>query len=214
MKKVAQEYEILKREVPYQGIFRIARYQLRYQLLSDQSHSKWSEIMVREVLERQSAACVLPFDPILDQVILIEQFRPGALFSERVKIPWLIEIVAGIFDQDETPAQVAQREAIEEADCELLDLYPVYEYFVSPGGSNEYCHLFCGKIDANDFLKQPNHSKICGLDEENENIRAFALPSEEVFALLRQGKIQTAPAIIALQWLQLNREWLKQLWQK
>lgn len=156
-------------------------------------------------MERKSAAGLLPYDPILDQVVLIEQFRPGAFANPQS--PWLVETVAGIYEPQDKPADIAQREAKEEAGCEVLDLYPIYEYFVSPGGSNEYFHLFCGRIDAT------NAGGIHGLVEENEDIRTLILSADEAFIWLQEGKIKTSPAIISLQWLMLNREWLKQLWQ-
>lgn len=195
------DYEIVKREIPYEGVFRMARYQLRFRLFD----GGWSNVVLREVMERKSAAAILPYDPVLDRVVLIEQFRPGALANPQS--PWLFEIVAGVLGQEETPNNVAIREAEEESGCKILDLYPIYEYFVSPGGSNEYLWLYCGRVDAS------NIGGIHGLAEENENIRVFTLPSEEAFTLVQEGKIKTAPAIISLQWLQLNREWLKQLWQ-
>lgn len=197
------DYEILKREVPYQGVFRMVRYQLRYRLFQ----GGFSQTLAREVLERKPAACVLPYDPILDRVVLIEQFRPGAIFS--AQSPWLIEIVAGVLDgvATEKPSDVALREAKEEANCEVLDLYPICEYFVSPGGSNEYVYLFCGRIDASET------GGIHGLQEENEDIRAFTVSADEAYIMVQEGKIKTSPAITALQWLQLNREWLRQLWQ-
>lgn len=195
------DYEIVKREVLYQGVFRMARYHLRYRLFN----GGWSNTINREILERKSAAAVLPYDPILDQVVLIEQFRAGAISNP--SSPWLTEIVAGILEEEEKPNSVAQREAKEEAGCEILDLYPICEYFVSPGGSNEYLWVFCGRIDATDI------GGIHGLAEENEDIRSMTLSADEAFILLQEGKIKTSPAIVALQWLQLNREWLRQLWQ-
>jgi len=195
------DYEIVKREVPYQGIFRMARYQLRFRLYD----GGWSNTLTREITERKPGVGVLPYDPILDHVVLIEQFRPGAMANPQS--PWLIEVVAGISDKGEQPPDIAVREANEEAGCEILDLYPICEYFVSPGGSNEYFWLFCGRIDASDI------GGIHGLREENEDIRTFTLPADEAFMLVQEGKIKTPPAIISLQWLQLNREWLKQLWQ-
>ncbi|OGT63118.1 MAG: hypothetical protein A3E85_04030 [Gammaproteobacteria bacterium RIFCSPHIGHO2_12_FULL_45_12] len=78
---------------------------------------------------------------------------------------------------------------------------------MSPGGSNERLHLFCGRIDASDV------GGIHGLKEENEDIRALVLSREEAFSLLQEGRIKTSPAIISLQWLQLNRDSLRQLWQ-
>ncbi len=195
------DYEIIKRDVVYQGVFRMARYQLRFRLFN----GDWSHAIQREVMERQSAVGILLYDPILDYVVLIEQFRTGALSNPQS--PWLIEIVAGIIEPNESPKEVAARESLEEAGCDILDLYPICEYFVSPGGSNEYMYLFCGRIDASET------GGIHGLEEENEDIRAFTLPSEEAFMWLQEGKIKAAPAIVSLQWLQLNREWLKQLWQ-
>src|SRR3990167_9027115 len=193
------DYEIIKREVLYKGIFCLARYHIRHRLFND----TWSSPYSREILERKSAAAVLPYDPVLDQVILIEQLRIGAIANPQS--PWLIEIVAGVYDTEKVE-DVAIREAEEEAGCKILDLYPICDYFVSPGGSNEFMNLFCGRIDASEA------GGIHGLIEENEDIRAFALPVEEAFAMFQEGKIKTSPAIIALLWLQLNREWLKQLW--
>lgn len=196
------DYEIMKRDVVYEGVFRMVTYHLRHRLWN----GGWSDVFTREVMERKSAAGVLPYNPHTDEVVLIEQFRIGAIADHQS--PWLIEVVAGIHDEDETFTTVAIREAMEEANCKILDLYPICEYFVSPGGSNEALSLFCGRID--------NHhvDGIHGLIDESEDIRSFTLSSDSAFKLLYEGKIKTSPAIIALQWLQINREWLRQRWQK
>jgi len=198
---VDKDYEIIQRDVMYQGVFRLVQLRLRHRTFD----GGWSDTFMREVLERKSAVAILPYDPILDQVVLIEQFRAGALASPDG--PWLLEIVAGIYDGDDVPRDVAIREADEEAGCKILDIHPICEYFVSPGGATEQLSLFVGRIDAS------NAGGIFGLDYENEDIRAFTVPCAEAFNLLKTGKIKTSPAIIALQWLQLNREWLRQLWQ-
>jgi len=195
------DYEIINRHVAYQGVFKIVQYKLRFKLFD----GEWSTTVHREILERKPAAAILPYDPILDRVILIEQFRPGVM--GHAESPWLLEIVAGIIDQDEQANQVAKREAKEEANCDILDIYPICEYFPSPGGSNEYLYLYCGRIDSTDV------GGVYGLAEENENIRTFSVSTDEAFMLLQEGKIKTSPAFISLQWLQLNREWLRQLWQ-
>ena len=195
-----ESYEIVNREIMYQGVFRLCRYQLRYQLFQ----GGWSDTVTREILERLSAAAVLPYDPVTDQVVLIEQFRPGAI-AHPVS-PWLIEIVAGILDSQEAPDEVAIREAEEEAGCTITTLIPVCDYFVSPGGSNEYLSIYCGRTDTS------NIGGIHGLAVENEDIRAFCLSADEAFSRLRSGFIKTAPAIIALQWLELNRVFLRELW--
>src|SRR5690348_14713457 len=113
------DYEIVKRDILYQGVFRMARYTLRYRLFE----GGWSNTITREVMERKSAVGILPYDPILDHVVLIEQFRPGPV--THTHSPWLVEIVAGVIDGDEKPIDVALREADEEAGCEVLDIYPI-----------------------------------------------------------------------------------------
>lgn len=195
------DIELVKREVMYQGIFRLVRLHLRHRTFD----GGWSDTFMREILERKSATAILPYDPITDQVVLIEQFRAGALANSQG--PWLLEIVAGIYDGDDKPSDVAIREADEEAGCKILAIHPICEYFVSPGGATEKLSLFIGHIDAS------NAGGIHGLPEENEDIRAFTVSANEAFKMVHEGKIKTSPAIIALQWLQINREWLKQLWQ-
>lgn len=194
------DYEIIKREVLYEGVFRMARYQVRYRLFN----GKLSQSISREVMERASAAAVLPYDPVTDRILLIEQFRMGALANPQS--PWLLEIIAGVLGPDEKPEKVALREAQEEGGCKVLDLYYITEYFVSPGGCNEQLTLFCGRVDLS------HADGIFGLKEETEDINAFTLSADEAFIWLQEGKIKTSPAIIGLQWLQLNREWLRELW--
>ena len=198
-----QDVELIQREVLHQSVFCLARYELRHRLFN----GEWSTRFSREILERKSAVAVLPYDPLLDKVVLIQQFRAGAIGSLHVATPWLIETVAGVYDENETPSQVALRESEEEAGCKILDLCLICDYFASPGGCNEHLFLFCGHINAAQV------GGIHGLAEEHEDIRAFALPFDEAYALIEQGKIKTSPAIISLQWLLLNRERLRQQWQ-
>lgn len=195
------DYEIARREVLYQGFYRLVRNHIRHMKFD----GTWTGEFARELVERPSAVAVLPYDPVLEHVVLIEQFRSGAIANPQS--PWLIETIAGLYKPGDNLADVTHREAQEEAGIELLDIYKICEYFVSPGGSDEYLTLYCGRVNAS------NAGGIYGLAEENEDIRAFALPLDEAFTLLQEGKIKTSPAIIALQWLQLNRVWLRQLWQ-
>jgi ADP-ribose pyrophosphatase len=194
------DYEIINREVMYQGIFRLARYRLRHQLFS----GGWSAVLIREVLERLSAIAILPYDPVSDRVVLIEQFRPGALAHPQS--PWVTEIVAGVIDTKETPEEIAIREAKEEAACIIEDLIPIYDLFVTPGASTEYLYLFCGKVNASSI------GGLHGLAKENEDIRAFTLDADEAFEQMRSGLIKTVPAIIALQWLQIHRDFVREQW--
>ncbi len=196
-----KDAEIVQRDALYSGNFlNIFRYHLRHRLFD----GGWSDVFTREVLERYSAAAILPYDPVQDRVILIEQFRPGTLTHE--KNPWQIEIPAGVLDNNQNPEQVAYSEAEEEAGCMITELYPIYNFFVSPGGSNEYLNLYCGRANLTHI--EGTH----GLKQEHEDILVHNLSYEQAIKKLAAGEIQTTPAIISLLWLQLNREKLRNLW--
>jgi ADP-ribose pyrophosphatase len=199
-----RDYDIQKRDVLADGHYRYVRNSLRFELFN----GGWSDVVNREVLEHAPVIGILPYDPFLDQIVLIEQFRIGAVGQPKTPNPWLVEIIAGCIEAHETPTEVAYREANEEAGCVIEALHPLCDYLVSPGCSNEYMYLFCGKINASTI------GGIHGVADESEDIHAFSLSAEEAFTMLRTGQIKSAPAIIALQWLQLNREWLRSIWQK
>ncbi len=195
------DYELVQRDILFKGNFlSLARYTIKHRLFN----GNWSKTFNCEVLERKSAVAILPYDPKLDRVILIEQFRPGALADP--KTPWLLEIPAGVIGPNEPPEKVAYREMIEEAGCEALSLRPILEFFVSPGGANEYLHLYCSKVDASTI------DGIHGLPDENEDIRIINLSTDEALEKLYAGHIKTVPALIALLWLQTHREELQEVW--
>jgi ADP-ribose pyrophosphatase len=194
------DVDIIDKTPVYDGYFRIDRYRLRHRL----HEGGWSGEMTREVFERGHAAAMLPYDPVLDAVVLIEQFRIGAYAAGRD--PWLVEVVAGIIEPGEGADAVVRREAMEEAGCPVLDLVPICDYLVSPGGTSECITLFCGRVDA------AKAGGIHGRAEEHEDIRVTVLPFAEAKARLEAGRIDNATALIALQWLVMNRDKLRQQW--
>ncbi|WP_370298816.1 NUDIX domain-containing protein, partial [Pontibacterium sp.] len=146
----------------------------------------------------------LLYDPAKESVVMIEQFRVGAL--DHPRSPWLLELVAGIVEQGETCEEVAHREADEEAGATLTELVPITRYLVSPGGTNEWISLYCARVDSAQM------GGVHGLETEGEDIRVQVLPCKQVFEMVAEGRIDNAPSIIALQWLQLNRDDLNQRW--
>jgi len=202
----ANDVEVLARDTVYKGFFKLERLQLRHRKFA----GDWSEPLQRELMVRRDAAGVLLYDPQLDAVALIEQFRIGAIdraAEGHGSSPWLFELVAGLIDTDEAPEGVAQREAMEEAGCEVLALEPILKFFSSPGGANEYMHLYCGRCDLRDA------GGIFGLPEEHEDIRVHVVSFAAALDLMEDGLLRNAHTIIALQWLQLNRKRLRAVWQ-
>ncbi len=194
------QYEILETSTGYAGFFRILRYRLRHRLFS----GEWSRELTRELFERGHAAAVLPYDPVTDRVVLTEQFRIGALQAPGG--PWLLEIVAGIIEAGETPQDVVRREAMEEIGCAVSDLVSICDYHVSPGGTSERIHLFCGRVDASQA------GGVHGVADEDEDIRVVVMSADDAIAHMQAGQIVSAAPIIALQWLMMNRASLRENW--
>ena len=197
---MADNVEIIEKTTPFQGYFRIDRYTLRHR----RHDGGWTMPMTREIFERGHAVSVLLYDPVRDEVGLIEQFRPGALAAGWH--PWLIEVVAGIIDDDAAPQAVAIREAQEEAGVTIGDLVPVCKYLVTPGGSTETMEIYCARVDAASL------GGIHGLEEEGEDIRVFSVAADEAIGWVESGKAVNSCIIIALQWLALNRQKLIARW--
>jgi len=187
-------------ETVYQGFLELQHLQVKHSLFEN----GWSETFQRELLVRHPAVMVLLYDPLSDEVVLIEQFRAGALADRQS--PWLLEMVAGIVEPGESLAEVARREVLEEAGCEVLELEQLMQYWISPGGSNEQVTLFCAKVDASDV------GGVHGLVEEHENIRVHVVSVETALSALSEGIIRDASSTIALQWLQLHRDELRGRW--
>lgn len=183
----------------FQGFLSVKEYWLQHKLFE----GDWSPTISRELLVRPRAAALLPYDPVLDTLVMIEQFRIGALAGNS---PWLLEIVAGLMAAEETAEELVSREAKEEAGLEVLDLIPISEYWVSPGFTNESVSLFCGKVDAS------RAGGIHGLVEEHEDIRVHCIKASDAFAMVHQGKINNATCLIALMWLELNHTKIRQNW--
>lgn len=192
--------EVIEKTTPHDGYFRVDKLRLKHRRFA----GGWTGEMTREVFERGHAAVVLPYDAVRDEVVLIEQFRIGALTAGRD--PWLVEAVAGIVEPGETPEDVVRREAVEEAGCAITALEVIGEVFPSPGGCSELLTLYCGRVDS------AGAGGLFGLDHEGEDIRAFTLPFDEAFARLARAEFLNANLVITLQWLALNRERLKRAW--
>ena len=192
--------ELIEKQAAFCGYFRIDRLRLRFTLYE----GGMSREVEREVLERGQVAAVLLVDPDRDCVVLIEQFRPGPYAAGEP--PWLIEAVAGVIEGGESAEELARREAREEANCEITDLFPIMRFFTTPGASTESVALFCGRVDSSDA------GGVHGLAEEGEDIRVLVVSVDEALSLLREGRIVNAKTIIALQWLASNYDKVRKRW--
>jgi ADP-ribose pyrophosphatase len=194
------DVELIERRTEYAGFFRLDRLQLRHRRFD----GGWTEPLARELVLRRPAVALLPYDPVTDRVVLLEQFRLGAWIADRPA--WMVEIPAGLIDAGESPEHSAARETQEETGLAVAELLPVGEFATSPGGFNEWVSLFCGRVSA------PAEGSLHGLATEQEDIRILPMAADDALALLAEGRIQNAITLIALQWFALNRESLRRQW--
>ena len=196
------DVEIIARETLYSGFFSMDLYRFRHRLFNGEMSGE----IKREIFERGHAAVLLPFDPVRDEVVLIEQIRIAAY--DVSESPWLLEMVAGMIEEGESVEDVARREALEEAGLVVGRTKPVLSYLASPGGTSERLSIMVGEVDAT------TAEGIHGLADENEDIRVHVVSREQAYQWVEEGKIDNAASVIALQWLQLHYEALRNEWKK
>ena len=189
------KFDILSQQNLYKGFFRVDAYEFRHELFA----GGWSGTVRREIFERRNAVAVLLHDPVADTLLVIEQFRPGAALRD-AQGAWMVEIVAGIVESGESNEDVVRREAQEEAGCTIDMLEHIIDFYPSAGGSTEIVSLYYAPVDLSTVP-----TSIHGLPEEHEDIRVSVIPRHTALAWLKAGKIQASLAIIALQWLALEK---------
>ena len=205
MKKAASEFtsadvEILERRECHQRFLRVELLTIKHRLYE----GGWMGPLERELLVKQPAVGVLLYDPDRDEIVLVRQFRVGVLGEDTS--PWLLELVAGMVDENESYPEVAIRECQEEANLIPTSLERICEYYTSPGTTNEKIALFCGRVDAS------KAGGVFGLAEEHEDIEVVTLTYDELVTALEEGQIDNAMSIVAIQWLMLNRTKLRERW--
>ena len=192
------DVQIEEKTTAYDGFFRIEKYRLHHPLFAGGESTSYT----RELFCRGSSVAVLLYDPEKDRVGLTCQFRIGCL--DNPAGPWVWEVVAGVTN-GEDPVSVAMQEVAEESGLVLQpgDLRKICSYYSSPGGSDECLTLYCGLLDL------PEIPAIKGLEAENEDILFQSFAYDEAINAMLDGTINNAATVIALQWLQLNRDGLR-----
>lgn len=189
-----QDVILHNKETLFKEYFQVDRYTFSHPSFKGETIGPFT----REIFERGHAAVCLPYDPVRNEVVLIEQFRPGP-FAAGDDNCWSIETVAGIIDEGETPEDVAIRESLEEADCKIQKLISTGFYYPTGGGSSESLHCYIG------ICSTENIGGIHGIDEEAEDIRAFTCDFEVALEAALDGKISNMALVTLLQWLALKK---------
>ena len=194
-----KRFELIDSIIQSKSFLTLARHTIRHESYL----GGWCPEIQRERLEGLCAVQVLMYDPRRDELVMVEQFRVGVM--GQLEEPWILEPVGGFKDVDELPEQVARREALEEANCELQELVHIGDFFVSPGLSSEKIHLYCARVDSSQA------GGVHGLAHEGEEVKVVVMPAQRAIAELF-GRINSTSAIIATQWFAVNRDRLRKRW--
>jgi ADP-ribose pyrophosphatase len=179
-----------KPELLAKGFREYRRYRLS--LAGDDGKSRKQ---TRDVVDGGKVVAVLPVDLARDEVVLIRQFRlPAHLGNGKGD---LVEIVAGRVEPGEGLAVSAKRECAEEIGVEPSAIAELFSFFTTPGLTDEEVTVFLAAVDASQV---PSRTELGG-----EMIRTQRVPIDAALEALAENTIRNGPAIMALQWLALNR---------
>jgi ADP-ribose pyrophosphatase len=151
----------------------------------------------RDVLRAGQVVAVLPVDVARGELVLIRQFRlPAHLANGRGD---LVEIVAGRVEPGEQPAAAARRECGEEIGIVPDVLVKLLSYLTTPGLTDEDVTIFLAAVDATQARPGARATP------DGEQLHVLRVSVDAALEALARGKIHGSPAVIALQWLALNR---------
>ena len=187
------QIEDLKRE--YLGFFALNQVDLKYPFFDNST----SGLKSRTILMGSEASLILPYDPILDKVLLVEQFRIGP-FCRGDKAPWVYEPVAGMIEFGEKPEDAAKREVFEEAGIQVTNLVKINSGYPNPGEATTYFYNYIGIVDLSDY--SPG---IYGVRDEGEDIRTHVIDFNEVLSWSISNKLRVLPLTTMVLWLALNK---------
>ena len=195
---VTQDVVLHRHDHAYLGYFALDEIQVQHRL----NDGTMSPVLNRSGLMQGSAVVVLPYDPVRDVVLLVEQFRAPVYMIDDPE-PWMWEPVAGMIDPGETPENAARREAQEEAQVDLRALHYAGGAYSSSGSSTEYIHLYVGLTDLTHTTDKG------GLATEGEDIRTQILPFDDFMAAVDAHQFKDLPLLSLAHWLARHRDRLR-----
>lgn len=169
--------EIKKKEKVYDGYFKM------YEVTVEQEGNTFT----REQFDRGNAVAAIVYDTEKEQFILTRQYRIGSE-SE------LVEVVAGMIDKGEEPAESIAREINEEIGYHVDKVEHLYTFYSSPGGCTEKVELYYVEVSDQEHAGGGNAY-------ENEKIELVKLSREEFLELVTPD----AKTIVAQLWIRLNQ---------
>ncbi|WP_146010249.1 gamma-glutamylcyclotransferase [Acidimangrovimonas sediminis] len=196
---VPEDVQISAVDRPWAGFFAVEAWRLRHRRFD----GGLTPEIEREVFISPDAVTVLPYDPVRDRVMLVEQFRAGPI-ARGDPAAWQIEAIAGLIDPGETPEQAARREAAEEAGIALQELLHAAGYYSATGARTEFVHSYIAIADLPE-----DAAGLGGLASEVEDIRSHVVSFAMLMDLVASGEAGNAPLLVSALWLARERDRLR-----
>ena len=175
------EEQIINRKVVFQG--RYVRTEVLTVRLPDGNEA------VREIVSPPNAVGILPIDAS-GNVYLVRQYRTAL---ERV----ILEIPAGVLENDERPEETGIRECQEEVGVIPQRMVPLCSFYHSVGFSTGRIHLFL----ATGLTLSPKHHL-----PEGEFLERVVIPFEELYRMAVSGEIVDSKTLVAALWYRQRLE--------
>jgi ADP-ribose pyrophosphatase len=179
---------IRKRTPLHEGFLRVYRYEIDVE-----KHGGGIRPVTWEMMERGNAVAVLGHDPRRHEVVLANEFRPGAIVAG--DYPYRDNLVAGAIENNETALEAAVREMQEEAGLVLSNPVLIHPgAYVSSGGTSEKISIVYGTVDTSQA------GGVHGNATEHEDILTVVLPSKVFIDRVRSGDINDLKTLVAGYW--------------
>ncbi len=133
-----------------------------------------------DLVRHLDSVTIIPIDES-NNILFVTQYRMGC---EKA----LIELPAGVMDDNEEPLDCAKREIREETGMAAGKMEHLGSVYLAPGYSSELNHIFL----ATELYASP-------LDQDDDEfLKVEKIPSVEISAMIESGKLQDSKSLAAL----------------
>lgn len=186
-------FKVLQKENIYKGFFHLSKIHVEHDKYDGSKATKQVEMV-----ERGDACAIVLYEKDTDSILLVEQFRFPTTHNDS---GWLVELVAGMIDEGESPLISTKREIEEEIGYTVQEIESIGVYYLSPGGASERIHLFYSEVTSNDKTLKGG-----GKLEESEDIKLIKIKSPDLQHALQSGFIKDAKTALGINWFLLHKK--------